>query len=186
MIQSETFPFSLHQQNGKSSRKKWATKGSKMNNCACSGIPISVSSVTAGREEEESQCKINNTRKDIFHDAAHVLGPWIDFFLLLDNTSLNDGKGEKIEILQLLWHVKRTRLELRCGLHRFHPFSLHPWRCLRIYQPPPSERLPPTECDPFNDVGGREREVKVISQSPIFSLQSEKSRIFHKNSPERL
>lgn len=27
------------------------------------------------QKEEELQCKINNTRKDIFHDAAHVLGP---------------------------------------------------------------------------------------------------------------
>lgn len=44
---------------------------------ACSGIlvyPILIAGPPPKRKRH-SQCKINNTRKDIFHDAAHVLGP---------------------------------------------------------------------------------------------------------------
>lgn len=59
------------------------TMNQRINSNACSGTltdDLDCGLASKKSKTKASQCKINNTRKDIFHDAAHVLGPWIDFF----------------------------------------------------------------------------------------------------------
>lgn len=98
------------------------------------------------KKTKESQCKINNTWKDSFHDAAHVLGPWIDFFLFSITLRLT---GE--------WRWKWRKKILKLFFSPFHP--AHPdeseARVKRVISsssrlhPPRTSHLHPYDCRKF-------------------------------------
>lgn len=158
--------------------RRWTTM--PLNEQLCLQWNFNFRSKSWKGEQKESQCKINNTRKDIFRDAAHVLGPWIDFFFSITLRLAGEWRWRIFRNffpISLFASTSRSRAWVRSFIPHTPFRTCNPiciftmlensWTFFIPHQPTRTAlKMPPTECDSFNDVWG-EGDFPTMEQSRI-------------------